>query len=115
MHEYGIARALVTRVCVESEARGGLRVTMVWVRIGELAGVEPDLLAKAFAACRAGSACSAASLEIQRVPAIWSCPRCGVQIATGGPLRCDACGAPSALSQGGEMILERVEMEVDDV
>jgi hydrogenase nickel incorporation protein HypA/HybF len=87
----------------------------VSVRIGELSGVDPDLLAHAYETRRPGSICAEALLEIRRVPAVWSCPDCGRRIADGARLRCDGCASAATLAQGDEIVLDRIEMEVPDV
>lgn len=115
MHEYSIVEALIDRVRVESEARRGSHVVRLSVRIGELSGVDPDLLATAYETFRERSVCADASLEIRRVPARWSCPRCGALIAAGDALRCASCSTPAKLSEGDEIVLDRIEMEVPDV
>jgi len=50
---------------------------------------------------------------IDAVPAHWTCARCGRAIARGEVLNC--CGAPAKLSEGAELILQRIEMEAADV
>ena len=49
MHEYSIVASLIDRVQQEANAHGGTRVHRLHVQIGELAGVEIDLLKTAFA------------------------------------------------------------------
>ncbi len=116
MHEYSIVQALLDRVRAETEPRGpACRVVRVHVRIGDASGVDPDLLAKAYDTFRERSLCAGAPLEIRRVPAEWSCPRCGAAIEKGAALRCRACSAPARLVQGDEIFLDRIEMEVPDV
>ena len=48
MHEYSIVQALVSKVEAECLARGALAVHKLNVRIGELSGVETDLLTTAW-------------------------------------------------------------------
>jgi len=115
VHEYSIVEALIDRVRAETEARGGSRVVRLWVRIGEMSGVDPDLLATAYETFRERSVCADAALEVRRVPARWSCPRCGACIAAGEALRCRSCSTPARLSEGDEIVLDRIEMEVPDV
>lgn len=115
MHEYSIAQALIDRVAQEAGARGALRVRGLTVQIGQLSGVEPDLFASAYELCRAGTICDEAELGLVRVAAVWSCPRCEGPIAEGEVLRCPRCAAPARLTRGGEILLERIEMEVADV
>jgi hydrogenase nickel incorporation protein HypA/HybF len=115
MHEYSIVEALIDRVRAESEAHGGSHVVRLWVRIGEMSGVDPGLLATAYETFRERSVCADAALEIRRVPARWSCPRCASDVPPGHALRCTSCSTPARLSEGDEIVLDRIEMEVPDV
>jgi hydrogenase nickel incorporation protein HypA/HybF len=112
MHEYSIVQALLTRIDAEARARGAHAVRRVRVRVGELSGIEPELLASAYELCREDTICTAAALEIEPVAARWTCSCCGRAIARGAVLQCAGCGAPARLMQGDEIILERIEMEV---
>jgi hydrogenase nickel incorporation protein HypA/HybF len=115
MHEYSIVSALVDRVQREVDARPGAIVHRLHVRIGELAGVEIELLRTAFETFRERSVCDRAELALAVVPAVWQCPRCERAIAPGAILRCPDCDRPARLAAGDEIILERIEMEVPDV
>jgi hydrogenase nickel incorporation protein HypA/HybF len=112
MHEYSIIQALMGRVEAEARAHGASSVVRLEVRIGELSGVEPELLSSAYSMWRVGTICAAARLEIQRVPAAWSCPECQEPIPKGETLRCARCEVPARLRQGDEIFLDRIEMEV---
>jgi hydrogenase nickel incorporation protein HypA/HybF len=112
MHEYGVARALLERAQMEARRRGATRVCRLSVRIGELSGVLPELLATAFALAREGTLCHDAPLEVESVPARWQCRACGGAPTPGAVLRCPACGGELGLAGGDELLLERIEMEV---
>jgi hydrogenase nickel incorporation protein HypA/HybF len=113
MHEYSLVQALVARVEEEARRRGALAVHRVSVRIGELSGVEPELLRTAYDTFRAGTICAGAPLALARVAATWSCPRCRAPIPPGGALRCAPCDAPARLDEGGDaLLLDGIEMEV---
>ena len=113
MHEYSLVQALVDRVEAEARSRGAVAVHRVVVSVGELSGVDPQLLATAYETFRAGTACQGAALELRRVEADWACPACRRPIPRGDPLACPACGGPPELPPGADQILlERVEMEV---
>jgi len=113
MHEYSLVQSLVTRVEAEAAARKATAVHRVVVSIGELAGVDPELFQTAYDTFRAGTLCEHTVMELRRVPARWSCPRCGRGIPRGEVLACDACQIPARLAPGGdEMLLETIEMEV---
>ena len=114
MHEYSLVQALVERVRAEAEARGALAVHRVSVRIGELSGVDPGLFQTAYDTFREGTVCAGAPLVLTRIPAAWSCPRCGAGIPPGAPLRCDRCDVPARLEEGGDALtLDQLELEVE--
>lgn len=114
MHEYSIVSALVDRVEAEARPHPGARVKKVHVAIGELAGVEIELLATAFATFKGKTICADADLEIEARPARWACPKCQAVIQRGAKLRCDPCNAPAKLLSGDEIMLQRIEMEMED-
>jgi hydrogenase nickel incorporation protein HypA/HybF len=104
MHEYSIIQALVDSV--ETHANGAT-VVRLRVSIGELAGVDPGLLASAYEIFRGETICSDASLEIVNVPAKWTCMTCGRVIARGKALQCDG---EVKLTSGDEIVLEQIEL-----
>jgi len=112
MHEYSIVQALLESVAEQTRARGALAVHRLRLRVGELSGVEPELLRCAYRTFRERTICADAELEIETVPASWICPRCDCEIERGAALRCPGCGRPGSLRGGDELILDRIEMEV---
>ncbi len=112
VHEYSLIQSLVERVEAEARERNALAVRRLRVRVGELSGVEPELLATAYEMFRAGTLCAEAALDIEQVPARWACGQCGAAVASGGILQCPRCGEPAALIEGQDIILERIELEV---
>jgi hydrogenase nickel incorporation protein HypA/HybF len=114
MHEYSIVDALLDRVEAEAAARHARAVKRLSVRVGELAGVEVGLLVKAYETFRERGICRGAPLEVSRIAARWSCPRCGRTFSPSEPLRCKECHAAAKLLEGDEIMLDRIELEVDD-
>lgn len=112
MHEYSIIQALVARVDAEARAHRATAVHRLSIRIGELAGVEVDLLTAAYAVFRDRTICERAELDVRRVPARWQCPGCGGAIPSGEVLQCPRCAMPARLIDGDEIVLDRIEMEV---
>lgn len=112
MHEYSILRALLDRVEAEAHARNASAVRRIRVRIGEFAGVEPELLRSAYSLLRERTICQDAELEIRSVKACWECPRCARRIAHGEVLQCPECQAPARLASGDEIVLDQIAMEV---
>lgn len=115
MHEYSIVSSLVDRVQQEAALHNADIVTRLHVQIGELSGVELDLLKTAFDTFRERTICDGAELVIEPTVAKWACRTCDRPIPRGSVLRCDSCGRPARLVQGDEIILNRIEMEVSDV
>ncbi|MCP3963246.1 MAG: hydrogenase maturation nickel metallochaperone HypA [bacterium] len=112
MHEYSLIQSLLDVVDAEARSRGATAVHHLRVQVGELSGVETELLASAYELFREHTSCAGADLEIVPVPARWGCPDCGAEIVRGDVLRCAACARPAQLETGDEILLERIEMEV---
>jgi len=115
LHEVSLVHALFDQADSAILPHRARDVQKLTVRIGELAGVETELFRTAFEGCREERGFSSASLEIVFERAAWACTACGGAVVAGGPLRCAACDAPAKLSAGGDLILDRVELEVVDV
>lgn len=115
MHEVSLVHALFDQAdrAIAPHPPGAVR--KVTVRIGTLAGVENDLFATAFEGCRTERGYSGAELAIVDEAAEWRCRACSASVAPGGPLRCASCDGEARLSAGGEIVLERLELEVMDV
>jgi hydrogenase nickel insertion protein HypA len=112
VHEYSIVQSLIERVEEEARSRGAVSILRVSVRIGELSGVETELLETAYATFREVTVCREADLLVHAVPARWACRLCGRAIGRGEILSCPDCGSPARLVEGDEILLERIEMEV---
>ena len=115
MHEVSLVHALFDQTDRAIGVHAPAAVRQVTVRIGELAGVEPELFCTAFEACKAERGYPAAQLEVVAERAVWRCGDCGGAVAPSGPLRCAQCDGRARLYAGGELILQRVELEVSDV
>lgn len=115
MHEYSIVASLIDQVQSQAALHHAKGVRRLVVQIGELSGVEVDLLKTAYDTFRERTVCEGAAMDVVRVPARWECPRCDRAFSMGERLRCEPCGRPARLVRGDEIILERLEMEVDDV
>jgi len=112
MHEYSLVQALLARVEKEARAHDAIGVHRITLRIGRLGGVEPELLATAFAMSRAGTLCEHAELELKTEDVKWMCDVCGTEIAPGRVLACPSCGWPARLTSGDALVLEHLELEV---
>lgn len=112
MHEYSIVQALLERVDAEARARRATAVHRLSIRIGELSGVEVELLTTAYDTFRERTICEGADLDVTLVPARWECPDCRRTLGRGDPLTCPDCAVPARLAQGDEIMLDRIELEV---
>lgn len=113
MHEYSLVEALIRRVEAEASRRGALKVHALSVRVGELAGVDPELFQTAYDTFRAGTPCAEATLTLRWVAAGWSCPGCRAAIPRGEVLRCAACDQPARLDEGSDALtLDAIDLEV---
>ena len=115
MHEYSIIQALVGQVQSQARARGAVAVHCVRVRLGELSGVDPALLATAYETFKPGTVCARATLELTAAKARWECGGCGRSIVRGERLQCPSCGVPARMVAGDEILLEQIDLEVPDV
>lgn len=112
MHEYSLVQAMFDQI--EATARGheARRVTRVRVRIGAAAGVDVTLFRTAYDTFRVCTICDSAPLDVDEVPARWTCPAGHGDIVPGRPLACVTCGRPARLAEGDEIVLDRLELEV---
>ena len=115
MHEASLVDALFDQIDRAVAAHPAGRLCLLRVRVGELAGVEPELFRSAFEAIRGSRGHGRATLELVHEDAVWACASCASRVPRGGVLRCAACGGAATLTGGGDIILDRIELEVPDV
>ena len=108
MHELALIESVIDAI---TEQIGDVRVAIVRLEIGELAGVATDALRFSFEVCAHGTALADASLEIISIAARGRCRRCGTEdhvVTLAAPC---ACGSfDRELLQGGELRLREVEV-----
>lgn len=115
MHEASLVSALFDQIDRAIAPHPGAAVRRVHLRVGELAGVEPELLRVAYETLREHRSCAEAPLQLVTEAAEWRCAGCGAELPRGGFLQCEACGGAAKLARGGEVFLDRLELEVPDV
>jgi hydrogenase nickel incorporation protein HypA/HybF len=116
MHELSLCQDLIGQLTALAQKHRARSVVSFKVQIGLLAGVEPMLLESAFSIACAGTVAEQAQMVCEIVQPQVSCLACGVDSATTpANLRCPVCGsAETRLIQGEELILARVEMDVEE-
>ncbi len=114
MHEMGIACSVLDAVRAESLRFTGRHICKVGVRIGELAGVDPEAMRFCFDALVRGTDLEPLALEVDYCPRRHECESCGCHFFSpldGMP--CPQCGGSTSRLSGGEE-LELAYLEVDD-
>jgi len=113
MHEMGIANSILEGVKKEMVRHPNCRPAKVGVRIGELAGVDPEALQFAFDALVLETELDGLKLEVEYRRAHIRCRECGKEFeARNFELQCIACASLSIECVGGdEMEFEYLEVD----
>lgn len=114
MHEFAICQALLQQLEELVARHGASGVRRLTVQVGPLSGVEPGLLASAFAVARRGGCARRAQLLIESLPLRVRCTSCQSEgQAAHDRLSCGVCGSPrTQLLSGDELLLRRVELSM---
>ncbi|MBE0510803.1 MAG: hydrogenase maturation nickel metallochaperone HypA [Gammaproteobacteria bacterium] len=115
MHELSVCRGLLQQVADIAATHQQPQVSRIQLRIGPLAGVEPQLLQQAFTIARQGSVAEQAELAIEAAPLIVHCPDCGQDSPASLPrLDCGHCGQQQTqLKSGDELLLLSIAFPSD--
>lgn len=116
MHELSLCYSLLQQVDTVRREQRATRVTTIRVSLGPLSGVVPDLLSAAFEIAVSDTAIDGAALVITSRPVRVHCRSCDHE-AEVPPQRllCPRCGEwRTRVISGEEMLLERVELEIED-
>jgi len=113
MHELGIANSILEAVRAEALRCPGARPRKVTVRLGELAGVDPDALSFCFETLAGQGGLESVSLEIEPCPRRHRCPACGHEFTVVNyEFDCPACREPATeCISGTELELAYLELE----
>lgn len=116
MHELSLVAGLFDTLEETAREHQARKITLVRLKVGQLAGVVPDLLESAFDTFKKGTIAGEARLEIEKVPARLRCRDCGGErLDEEGDFACLACGSRNVeLLEGRELLVERIELEADD-
>ena len=109
----GIANSILEGVAKELQRRPGSRAVKVGVRVGELAGVDPDALSFAFEALTIDTELAGLTLDIEYVAPRSRCRECGSEFDVRNyELLCPSCGSLSTERiSGDELEFRYLEIE----
>jgi hydrogenase nickel incorporation protein HypA/HybF len=115
MHELSLMAAVRDLALEQAALRGGGTIRVIRLRIGNLAGVDPDCLRLAAEVVLEESAAAGAQLELIAVPALCRCSGCGTTYeAIDGLCVCPRCAALGGeLLQGRELELQSLVLDQD--
>ena len=106
MHELAICESVLRRGLAVAASQSIHNVARIALRIGPLAGVEPDLVRLAFPIVAAGTACATAALDIEIAPIEVRCQICDSTSSVRPSRRlCATCGTWRVNLVSGEEIL----------
>jgi hydrogenase nickel incorporation protein HypA/HybF len=115
MHELSIAQALVEQVQKIARESGADKINRITLRIGKLAGVDPDALSFAFPLAAEGTCLQNTPLEFISVEPDLRCRACGKSNEAEFVSACVHCGSQDLeLKHGRELLIESVELEVPE-
>jgi hydrogenase nickel incorporation protein HypA/HybF len=114
MHELSIAQSVLEAVRAEAARRPGARVCKVGLRVGELAGLEPEALRFGFEVLVRGTDLEPLQLEIEHCPQRQRCPQCGNEFNVRDyEVTCPKCGTAGTVCIGGDE-LEIAYLEIEE-
>src|SRR3954465_1235156 len=104
MHEVGLIESVVAMAVETAGRERAAKIHRVTLRIGRLAGVEPEALALAFEVVSEGTLAQGARLEGETVEVVCHCGECGRDFTPPDFIfLCPTCEQPSAdVRQGRE-------------
>jgi hydrogenase nickel incorporation protein HypA/HybF len=112
MHEVGLMQDALDLAISEARLRGASRIHRLTLRVGRLAGVEPEALAFAFDVVALGTPAAEAIFMIEQVPVTCFCTACQREFEPDDfVFRCPDCGALShEVRRGHELELASLEL-----
>ena len=114
MHEMGIANSVLESVRTEAQRFPGRHIYKVGLRIGELAGVDPDAVSFCFEALVRGTELEPLALEIDYRPRRHECVSCRrIYRPSLEDVACPHCGSVNSRFIDGDE-LELAYLEVED-
>jgi hydrogenase nickel incorporation protein HypA/HybF len=111
MHELAICQSVLRQALAVAVLLDIRQIGRITLRIGPLAGVEPDLLRRTFPLVATGTSCEGAKIEIEIAAVTVRCAICDMASdVSPNRLLCASCGSWRVhLVSGDEMLLARIE------
>lgn len=116
MHELSIANELVETAAEAAREAGALKVTVVHLRLGQMAGVVKSSLEFCYELAAQDTLLEGSRLEIEQLPVEIYCPTCQevVELPSVQWFHCPRCDTPSDdIRQGKELEIESLEIETE--
>lgn len=112
MHEVEMMQNLVNMAVERAKQEGAQHIRTVHMRIGHASGVVPESLELAFELAKQGTIAEDAQLQIQYLPTVCYCLRCGLEFQPLDRLyECPQCHQISTeIRQGKECELEFLDV-----
>ena len=115
MHEFSLIQGLLNRLDQVVKENKAKSVKAVWLKVGPLSGVEPQLLKEAFNFFSKEGITAGAKLHIDAPMVTLNCEKCGAKAQRDYfTLSCTECGARLPVNDGSEsLMLEQLELEME--
>jgi hydrogenase nickel incorporation protein HypA/HybF len=114
MHELSIAMSMVEMATEEAARRGGVHVSAIHLKLGELSGVVKEALLFSYEVACEGTPLEGSRLVIEAVPVVVYCTACEAEraIVSIQQFCCASCHAPtSQVVKGKELEVTALEIE----
>ena len=112
MHEASIMQSLLEVAVDHLQKAGCTQIHTLRLRVGLLSGVMPEALEFAFDSLKTGTPAQTATLVIERIPALLSCPECRLKTQVDSmQFICPNCHGLMAVQEGGKE-LQLAEMDI---
>ena len=116
MHELAVTESLLNTACDYAIKNNAQRVISLNIIIGELSSIIGDSVQFYWDIISENTICEKSTLVFDKIPAKFICQSCGREFEINGELRpCPECGSMDLrTTQGGEFLLESIEIEKND-
>jgi hydrogenase nickel incorporation protein HypA/HybF len=113
MHELSIAMSILEAAQRETALRKGAELRKIAVRVGELAGVDPEALRFSFEMITKGTALEQVELELDHIARMNRCADCGAEfLVKNSEFVCPRCGgSDTSFLRGDELEIAYLELE----